>query len=59
MAIYLAHVIFGSGLRVGLIAAGVRDLWVHAMLGTLIGVLGPLTLFLAARRSGVTRLLGF
>jgi peptidoglycan/LPS O-acetylase OafA/YrhL len=59
MAIYLAHVIFASGLRVGLTAAGVTDLWVHAMFGTLIGVLGPLALFLAARRSGATRLLGF
>lgn len=59
MAIFLAHTIFSAGLRIALVAAGITDPVLHIGLGTGVGVLAPLGLWLAARRFGLARLAGF
>lgn len=59
MAIYLAHVVFASGLRIALVKAGVDDLLLHVALGTIAGIAGPLGLLRIAQRFGVARVLGF
>lgn len=44
LQIYLAHIIFASGTRVVLVMVGITSFPVHAVLGTLAGVVGPLLL---------------
>ena len=59
MPIYLTHVIFSAATRLILRQAGVEALWPHLLLGTLAGLAGPVLLIWAARRAGVSRLIGF
>ncbi len=59
MAVYVAHVIFSAGTRIVLSLANVSNLPVHVVLGTLSGVCGPLLLFMAARRLGISKRAGF
>jgi fucose 4-O-acetylase-like acetyltransferase len=59
MAIYLAHVFFTAFSRVALQAVGVQDLWAHLLLGTLLGVIGPLVLLSLADKLSLRRILGF
>ena len=59
LAIFVAHVIFSAATRIVLIKVGVEDIWLHMIAGTLLGMLGPICLYLLARRLGVTRLVGF
>lgn len=59
MAIYLTHVFFTAGLRIALIKLGITGLAPHLVLGTVLGVLGPLAVLVAARRLNLVRLLGF
>lgn len=59
MAIYLAHTIFSASLREALMVLGVQTLWVHLLLGTLIGLIAPLAVLAMARRTGAKHLLGF
>lgn len=59
MAIYLTHTIFGAALRIALTRAGITSLETHILLGTAMGVLLPLGLLIAARRLGLSGLLGF
>lgn len=59
MAIYVAHVIFSAGFRIGLVGLGVRDPAVHVVLGTLVGIVCPYALYVIARRWKLTRWLGF
>lgn len=42
MAIYLMHVLSGSGVRIILIAFGVDSFWVHLLLGSFLGILIPI-----------------
>lgn len=59
MAIYVCHTIFAAALREGLLGLGVDRLGVQLPLGMLAGIAGPLVLYLAARRLGWIRALGF
>lgn len=59
MAIYLAHTIFSAALRAALVKAGVSHESVHMVLGTAVGVGGPLALYWATQRLGVSKYLGF
>lgn len=59
MPIYLSHVIFSAATRLVLRRLGTEDLSTHMLLGTLSGVLGPLGLLWLAKRTGLSRALGF
>jgi fucose 4-O-acetylase-like acetyltransferase len=59
MAIYLAHTIFSAALREALLVLGVEALTPQIILGTLIGIAGPLFLLWVARRTRTVRILGF
>ncbi len=50
LEIFVAHTIFASVLRQGLLAAGVLNSWVHLGLGTLVGLAGPIALWTICRR---------
>lgn len=50
LAIYVMHTIFSAGLRAVLISIGTEDLAVHLVLGTVIGIVGPLAVYLVFRR---------
>ena len=58
MAIYLAQTFFSAPLRAVLQKLDITSLPLHALLGTAIGILGPLALLWVARRTGTRRLLG-
>ena len=49
MAIYVLHTIFSAGTRIALRAVGFSDNLVALMLGTLIGIAGPLAVWALAR----------
>ena len=49
MAIYVLHTIFSAGTRIALRAVGFSDNLVALMLGTLIGIVGPLAVWALAR----------
>ncbi len=59
MAIYLAHIFFTAFSRIALTTMGVQNLWVHVLIGTALGVLGPLVLQLLVDRFSLGRVLGF
>lgn len=59
MAIYLSHTIFSAAFRIGLQQIGVTSVWLHLLVGVLVGVLGPLALLATARRLRLERVLGF
>lgn len=50
MVIFVAHIVFTSGTRIVLNAAGVDNLTLQAVVGTAVGILGPLTLGTLAPR---------
>lgn len=50
MAIYVLHTIFSAGLRMGLHAIGFSNNLAALVLGTLIGIVGPLAIWAVARR---------
>ena len=50
LAIYVGHIIPGSGTRIVLSLLGVSNLTVHVILGTVMGVVGPLVLWGVTRR---------
>lgn len=58
LAIFVMHTMFSAALRILLLKLGVTDLALHLTLGTLVGVIGPLLAYLAARRMGLRRLAG-
>lgn len=49
MPIYLAHIIFASGLRIVLVKLGIDDPSIHVLLGTLVGLVGPIALFYVSK----------
>lgn len=59
MAVFLAHTAFSAAMRIVLLKTGISDPNLHLLLGTVVGLLGPVALALFAQRLRVTRLLGF
>lgn len=59
MAIYLGHTPFSAGFREACLAFGITDMSLHVIVGTLAGLIGPLVLLAAARRTGTLRFFGF
>jgi fucose 4-O-acetylase-like acetyltransferase len=49
MTIFVLHTIFSAGMRIALLAVGYADNLVALVLGTLIGILGPLAVWAVAR----------
>ncbi|TCM75877.1 fucose 4-O-acetylase-like acetyltransferase [Rhodovulum steppense] len=58
MIIFLSHTLFSASLRIGLLAAGIGDLVLHLVAGSLVGLLLPLLLKRAAERTGRSALIG-
>ena len=58
MAIYVMHTIFSAALREGLLVAGVAQPGLHLVLGTFVGIIGPMIALWVFRRFGLTRILG-
>jgi fucose 4-O-acetylase-like acetyltransferase len=58
MAIFVLHTIFSAGLRISLHAVGYSNNLVAMVLGTLIGIAGPLAVWAVARRYGLLQWLG-
>lgn len=52
LEVFLAHIIVASGMRIVLLSAGVEDLVLHVIAGTLAGVVLPLALWWTCRRAG-------
>ncbi len=50
LQIYVLHVIFAAGTRVVLIKVGIDQFWLHMVLGTLVGTVGPLIVGLVDER---------
>ncbi|GAA6189967.1 acyltransferase [Litorivita sp. NS0012-18] len=59
MAIYLAHIFFTAFSRTALVETGVENLWFHLLIGTSVGVLGPMLLEFASIKMRLNRVLGF
>ncbi len=58
LAVYVMHTMFSAFMRIFLIKAGYTDLTLHLVLGVLIGIMGPLTFYLAARRLNILHVTG-
>ena len=58
LAIYVMHIIFSAGIRIALINGGYFDLKLHLVSGIFAGILGPLLVYLMARRANMLRILG-
>lgn len=58
MAIYVLHTIFSAGVRIGLAAVGFTDDLIILVLGTLIGILMPFAIWMAAREYRLLSVLG-
>jgi fucose 4-O-acetylase-like acetyltransferase len=58
LAIYVSHTIFSAAARIALLQAGVTDIVVHMVVGTLVGLLCPAVLYGTARRVGLSAKLG-
>lgn len=58
MIIFLSHTFFTAFLRIAMVQLGIETLWLHLILGILVGVLCPLILLWLSRRFGVTRWIG-
>lgn len=58
MAVFVAHIVFASGTRVVLLAAGVDAVATHIVLGTAVGVAGPMLLATLAPRLHIQWLFG-
>lgn len=58
MTIYVAHTIFSAAFREALIFAAVVDPSVLILVGTIVGILGPLALLAVSRNLGISRILG-
>ena len=58
LIIFLAHTIFSAAFRIGLMSVGVTWLPLHLLVGTVVGLAGPILLYLLARRIGLAKWLG-
>lgn len=59
MPIYLTHVIFSAVARLVLVRAGIEGVAVHLVIGTAVGLVGPLVLVWLARQLDFSRAVGF
>ncbi|RQU30286.1 acyltransferase [Burkholderia cenocepacia] len=59
MPIYLTHIFAMAAVRIVLMRAGITDLAVHLVLGTLAGVAIPIVVYLVALRTGFAHIAGF
>lgn len=59
LAIYVSHTIFSAAARIVLLKVGIVDVWVHLGVGTLVGLVFPVALYLVTRRAGIAGWLGF
>ncbi|MBL0749144.1 acyltransferase family protein [Nocardioides baculatus] len=58
LEIFLAHIVVTAGTRVALVRLEVTDLWVHLLVGTVLGLVVPLAVASVAERLGWTWLFG-
>lgn len=58
LAIYVMHTMFSAALRILFVKLGIDDLMLHLVLGSAIGIVGPVIVFSVARRYGALRYLG-
>ena len=58
LEIFLAHIVVTAGTRIALVRLDVTDVWVHVIAGTVLGLLVPIGLAVAAERLGWTWLFG-
>lgn len=58
LGIYLAHTIFSAGIR-AVLGRFTFDLTLHMIAGTLIGIIGPLIIYIVIRRVGRPSWIGF
>lgn len=58
MAIYLVHIFFTAFTRIALKAVGIQDMWVHVVLGTVLGVIGPIIFLMCAEKLSLRRFFG-
>lgn len=59
MVIYLTHTIFSAALRIAMLSVGVNNLFLVLVATTAVGLIAPVFVLVAARRAGLTKLLGF
>jgi fucose 4-O-acetylase-like acetyltransferase len=58
MAIYVSHVIALAAARIALVMIDVTSIWLHVVVGTVIGVVGPYLMFILARHFGLLPIFG-
>lgn len=58
MTIYVTHIMAMAAIRIILLKLGVRDVGVHLLLGTSLGLLLPYIFYLVCQRLGIMRILG-
>ena len=58
LAIYVMHTMFSAALRILFVKLGIDDLMLHLVLGSAIGIVGPVIVYGVARRYGALRYLG-
>ena len=59
LSIFCMHTIFAAALRIILTRSGVRSVSIHLVLGTIVGVIGPLTALAILRKMNVAGWAGF
>lgn len=59
MPIYVMHTIFSAGLRIMLLQVGLDSLLIHFVLGTVIGIIGPLIFYILLKRQKALHYVGF
>lgn len=59
LPIYVMHTIFSAGLRIMLLQVGIDSLPIHFVLGTIIGIIGPLFFYLYLKRLQALHYVGF
>jgi peptidoglycan/LPS O-acetylase OafA/YrhL len=59
LPIYLTHILFTAATMIALDRAGIDSLALHLAAGTTLGLVGPVALYLLARRLGMTAVVGF
>ena len=59
MPIYLTHILFTAGTRMVLSKIGITDVISHLTIGTLVGIAGPVALYVVVSRLGMATLVGF
>ncbi len=59
LPIYVMHTIFSAGLRIMLLQVGIDNLPIHFVLGTVIGIIGPLFFYLYLKRHRALHYVGF